>query len=605
MRLIKTANGTIYVGHVLESLAQMPPQSVHMVNFSGPYYGLRSYKTTPQIWGGLADCPHVWGEDWPPSHPGQVAQTKWPQNDAVADGGNQSRGNFCQQCGAWRGSFGNEPTPELYIEHHRLISRELWRVLRDDGLYCENLGDSYISARSRFGSKPQTLSNGVSHDEPMYGEKPDLRGNHPFYKDKDLALIPERVALSMMEDGWHLRNKLPWIKPNGLPESVENRFTTAHENWYIFAKSNDRIFWTHQDGRGSRQKPPQDYVYERYDGQTQRERPDNLNEMIVCPDCQGQKEVEISDNSGDKLLELTQVISCQRCLNRAGKATGEILIWKRINLWRGHDYFSDKHAVRLEQKEVSLARFKRATQSQRYIEAEYGQAQQSLHGSRPHDQSREVDTSRARRSSDWFYDSLGTMIEEYTNRLVHLLSVRQNYGLLMSLDGQPLALHFPVKGFKGAHFATFNEDLIAPLIKFATSEHGVCSHCGAPWIRQISRVVNVPLQDNPYINNGQLKANGTNGTNGTYNSSLGQSEKVNRQTIGWQPSCACTNNQPVPATVLDPFLGSGTTAACAQKLGRKWLGCELNEEYAAMAEARIRAGEPQPSLQRSLFEGIN
>ncbi len=32
-------------------------------------------------------------------------------------------------------------------------------------------------------------------------------------------------------------------------------------------------------------------------------------------------------------------------------------------------------------------------------------------------------------------------------------------------------------------------------------------------------------------------------------------------------------------TILDPFLGSGTTAVCAEQLGRKWLGCDLSAEY--------------------------
>lgn len=39
--------------------------------------------------------------------------------------------------------------------------------------------------------------------------------------------------------------------------------------------------------------------------------------------------------------------------------------------------------------------------------------------------------------------------------------------------------------------------------------------------------------------------------------------------------------------VLDPFLGSGTTAASAQELGRKWLGIESNPEYARIAMDRI------------------
>jgi site-specific DNA-methyltransferase (cytosine-N4-specific) len=38
--------------------------------------------------------------------------------------------------------------------------------------------------------------------------------------------------------------------------------------------------------------------------------------------------------------------------------------------------------------------------------------------------------------------------------------------------------------------------------------------------------------------------------------------------------------------VLDPFLGSGTTAEVAQALGRQWLGCELNPEYAKLQDRR-------------------
>lgn len=40
-------------------------------------------------------------------------------------------------------------------------------------------------------------------------------------------------------------------------------------------------------------------------------------------------------------------------------------------------------------------------------------------------------------------------------------------------------------------------------------------------------------------------------------------------------------------TVLDPFAGSGTTGMVAMKHGRRFVGCELNPEYAAMAERRI------------------
>ena len=42
-------------------------------------------------------------------------------------------------------------------------------------------------------------------------------------------------------------------------------------------------------------------------------------------------------------------------------------------------------------------------------------------------------------------------------------------------------------------------------------------------------------------------------------------------------------------TVLDPFIGSGTTAAVAKSLGRNAIGIDLNSKYLAMARARVKA----------------
>ena len=48
--------------------------------------------------------------------------------------------------------------------------------------------------------------------------------------------------------------------------------------------------------------------------------------------------------------------------------------------------------------------------------------------------------------------------------------------------------------------------------------------------------------------------------------------------------------------VLDPFAGSGTTLAAAKKLGRKWLGCELSEEYVRAATERLATIEEGAAL---------
>jgi len=53
--------------------------------------------------------------------------------------------------------------------------------------------------------------------------------------------------------------------------------------------------------------------------------------------------------------------------------------------------------------------------------------------------------------------------------------------------------------------------------------------------------------------------------------------------------------------VLDPFCGTGTTGAVAQRLRRRFLGFEREKEYAAAAEKRIAAIEPMPEPSLATF----
>lgn len=45
---------------------------------------------------------------------------------------------------------------------------------------------------------------------------------------------------------------------------------------------------------------------------------------------------------------------------------------------------------------------------------------------------------------------------------------------------------------------------------------------------------------------------------------------------------------PDGGTVLDPFMGSGTTGVACMQLGRKFIGCEIDPKYFAITEKRIK-----------------
>lgn len=58
-------------------------------------------------------------------------------------------------------------------------------------------------------------------------------------------------------------------------------------------------------------------------------------------------------------------------------------------------------------------------------------------------------------------------------------------------------------------------------------------------------------------------------------------------------------------TILDPFLGSGTTAVCAEQLNRKWLGCDLTSEYLGWAVERLELVEDWSAEKWRMYDFEN
>jgi len=136
-----------------------------------------------------------------------------------------------------QGQIGLEATPEAYISRLVAIFREVWRVLKNDGILWINIGDSYAGS----GKGGQSEDKRSSSWQPVYPNKNATYGLKP----KDMIGIPWLLALALRADGWYLRQDIIWHKPNCLPESVKDRCTRAHEYIFLLSKS-EKYYFNHR-----------------------------------------------------------------------------------------------------------------------------------------------------------------------------------------------------------------------------------------------------------------------------------------------------------------------------------------------------------------------
>jgi site-specific DNA-methyltransferase (cytosine-N4-specific) len=148
------------------------------------------------------------------------------------------------EIGDWKGQYGLEPTYKLYIEHTLLWAKEAWRVLRDDGIFFLNIGDSWNGGNRGAGMSPEQWSDKQKSNTGTMSWNVPLREKNVPSKCK--LLIPHRVAIGLIEQGWILRNDIVWSKPNAMPESVRDRFSKKFE--YIFMLSKTGKYYFDLDG---------------------------------------------------------------------------------------------------------------------------------------------------------------------------------------------------------------------------------------------------------------------------------------------------------------------------------------------------------------------
>lgn len=468
------------------------------------------------------------------------------------------------------GQIGLEPTVQEYIDKMVVVFREVRRVLRKDGLLFLNMGDSYAGSgkgrnadgehnhkcgdksASNRGAIAGTIVRSKRVDGGRWGGGNNPRDKRnpdsplhtsgvtppPGLKEKDLVGVPWELALALRRDGWWLRRDIIWHKPNAMPESTPDRATTSHEYIFHLAKNGaEPCYWTHQDGRGSRRRPKPDFYVE--------------NGM-------------------------------------------------RFNRWTGHANFYDGVAIAEPLSPDVLGRPYRRTFSEERPDNGFPREEShTRHGSRkpPAAWQRNEHLSHhgevADNSAAPVYKS-GNKERKYRGDhggvAEDINRGHQGFGVPWEDTGvgrnARSVWSIPAKGFAGAHFATFPEEVVRRCLLAGTSERGCCAECGA----QVERKVDVEY-DNP----GNRTTNGPRSTDRKHieGGTAGYEVRLERvaRTTGWGAGCECLATMN-PSIVLDPFMGAGTVALVAAKFGRRFLGIELNPEYVALANKRLADSVP-------------
>ena len=544
----------ILCGDCAELMQGFPENSIDLVVTSPPYWGLRDYgEETVKVWGGTPECEHEWGESLPAAKSGHKNIGFAERSQQNYSGGGHKivtiaekhcpseAGQFCSKCGAWCGSLGLEPHPQLFIDHLVEICREIKRVLKPSGTFWLNLGDSYASMKGKC-YNPGGGATSLPQDafkELTREQNPNrmLKSDGGWLQPKQLLMIPARVAIALQHDGWILRNDIIWHKPNHMPSSVKDRLTCAYEHVFLFAKARRYYF----DLDAIRQPQSASTI-----------------QRITQPNVMNQP-------GGDKQRELRG--------EGGGNASRSADMVK--SLARNYEdwYFSerDKKSWHDHEHDKTMG---------------FGQQKRGF-------KVKNIPHPRGKNPGDiWEIDAANTGSRNkppYKQNNPHLARITEGREAGHSKGKNPGDLwRIPTTPFPGAHFAVFPPALIEPIIK-AGSPRWICSKCGKPRERIVEKIRYI---EHPQREGRNVKAVQFSKEENKYVSGGTLGLIAQEETVGLS-DCGCEADW-VGGIVLDPFAGSGTALRVARKLGRGFIGIEINPEYAEMCERRVRSDTYKP-----------
>jgi len=133
---------------------------------------------------------------------------------------------------------GQEETVTEYVEAISSVMKEVYRVLKHDGVLFLNIGDTYYSGKGQsHGTDPKSKARrfGLRAVDKSGGVGIGLR-------PKTIIGIPWRVAIEMSKDGWILRSPIIWHRKHALPEAVRDRPRRSYEYVFMLVKNRKYYF---------------------------------------------------------------------------------------------------------------------------------------------------------------------------------------------------------------------------------------------------------------------------------------------------------------------------------------------------------------------------
>jgi len=508
------------------------------------------------------------------------------------------------------GQLGLESHPQQYIEHLAEGCREIKRILKKTGSMWINLGDTYCNVSSK-GGIGEIRRTGKNDNVMLAQRRSTYQGEKSnWLQPKQKLLIPHRVAIALQDDGWILRNDAVWFKRNHMPSSVKDRLSNSFEFVFHFVKQRhyyydlDAIRESHKTAnelltrktkpfgkKGNRnyRNAPVTESYggkfagfgeeaEKYGSPRARNERYKTNNPHVMRDSPS----EYVPLNPERPTDLS---------HPQGKNPGDILAYDSKYQLKQHG--QTLQAFTREQSIVERRRQSRLEAEQLFPDDPKKQ-QEYINFIHDHDSH-----PMGKNPSDVIKIGMhhGSSLTKgrathYEGQIIESNLLGKNPSDFWEVNTQPSNDYWcpncknfvkmrnmkcPICDTKvEAHFAVYPETLCELPIK-ATCPQWICQKCGKPRMR-ITKVLEHYTQQW-----GQRKSKPW------FNDKREMPQKVIYEskvdTVGWS-SCDCKavfDN----GIVLDPLCGSGTTLVVAQKLGRRWIGIDLNQTYVEMAKKRL------------------